>query len=212
MYAPNLQTIQEVQVSYQEDTNPEITTKSINQQLAYNDVATNEWKATRKEMRKSEYTGQITQLNSNILLTQITLPPTLFLTSTRYNYAQYQTTPLLPYPTPPRESRDPNQPIANFRCIRGPIFWVTPAIITFSDNNPLPFISQSNCNLTLVRYEILTKNSLIKTLIIIQSAKIIEQFFTALTLWRVKRKEQEEGYLNYFFDSLSYSKTMRKKV
>ncbi|KOX77663.1 hypothetical protein WN51_09328 [Melipona quadrifasciata] len=34
------------------------------------------------------------------------------------NY-QYQTTPLLleVYPTPPHESRDPNQPIANFRCI-----------------------------------------------------------------------------------------------
>ncbi|KOX73222.1 Ras-GEF domain-containing family member 1B [Melipona quadrifasciata] len=33
--------------------------------------------------------------------------------------AQYQTTPLLleVYPTPPSESRDPNQPIANFRCI-----------------------------------------------------------------------------------------------
>ncbi|KOX78909.1 hypothetical protein WN51_08668 [Melipona quadrifasciata] len=33
--------------------------------------------------------------------------------------AQYQTTPLLlaVYPTPPHESRDPNQPIANFRCI-----------------------------------------------------------------------------------------------
>ncbi|KOX78273.1 26S proteasome non-ATPase regulatory subunit 1 [Melipona quadrifasciata] len=33
--------------------------------------------------------------------------------------AQYQTTPLLleVYPTPPRESRDSNQPIANFRCI-----------------------------------------------------------------------------------------------
>ena len=38
----------------------------------------------RKEMRKKGiYTGQITQLNSNILLTQITLSPTLFLTSTR---------------------------------------------------------------------------------------------------------------------------------
>ncbi|KOX74099.1 hypothetical protein WN51_14179 [Melipona quadrifasciata] len=33
--------------------------------------------------------------------------------------AQYQTTPLLleVYTTPPRESRDPNRPIANFRCI-----------------------------------------------------------------------------------------------
>ncbi|KOX69682.1 hypothetical protein WN51_04964 [Melipona quadrifasciata] len=33
--------------------------------------------------------------------------------------AQYQKTPLLleVYPTPPHESRDPNQPIANFRCI-----------------------------------------------------------------------------------------------
>ncbi|KOX80806.1 hypothetical protein WN51_03868 [Melipona quadrifasciata] len=33
--------------------------------------------------------------------------------------AQYQTTPLLleVYATPPHESRDPNQPIANFRCI-----------------------------------------------------------------------------------------------
>ncbi|KOX70734.1 hypothetical protein WN51_02158 [Melipona quadrifasciata] len=33
--------------------------------------------------------------------------------------AQYQTTPLLldGYPTPPNESHDPNQPIANFRCI-----------------------------------------------------------------------------------------------
>ncbi|KAK1122607.1 hypothetical protein K0M31_009051 [Melipona bicolor] len=54
---------------------------------------------------------------------------------------ELQATPLLleVYATPSRESRDPNQPIANFRCIsvapEGPIFWVTPAKITFSDKN-----------------------------------------------------------------------------
>ncbi|KOX77731.1 hypothetical protein WN51_10520 [Melipona quadrifasciata] len=39
--------------------------------------------------------------------------------------------------TPTRESRDPNQPIANFRCIsvapEDPIFWIIPAKITVSD-------------------------------------------------------------------------------
>ncbi|KOX76629.1 hypothetical protein WN51_11263 [Melipona quadrifasciata] len=51
-----------------------------------------------------------------------------------HKIVQYQTTPLPleVYSTPPRESRDPNQPIANFRCIS-----VAPeeaTKITFSDN------------------------------------------------------------------------------
>ncbi|KOX79765.1 hypothetical protein WN51_11375 [Melipona quadrifasciata] len=48
--------------------------------------------------------------------------------------AQYQTTPLLleVYPTPSHESRDPNQPIANFRCIS-----VAPEEVRFSGLPPL---------------------------------------------------------------------------
>ncbi|KOX75416.1 hypothetical protein WN51_12866 [Melipona quadrifasciata] len=48
--------------------------------------------------------------------------------------AQYQTTPLLleVYPTPPDESREPNQPIANFRCIS-----VAPEEARFSRLSPL---------------------------------------------------------------------------
>ncbi|KOX67960.1 hypothetical protein WN51_07940 [Melipona quadrifasciata] len=46
-------------------------------------------------------------------------------------------TPTRGLPKLPRESRDPNQPIANFRCIsvapEGPIFWVSPAKITDVD-------------------------------------------------------------------------------
>ncbi|KOX74076.1 hypothetical protein WN51_14156 [Melipona quadrifasciata] len=48
----------------------------------------------------------------------------------------YQTTPLLleVYPTPTHESRDPDQPIANFRCISVAPEEVPLARITFSDN------------------------------------------------------------------------------
>ncbi|KOX77594.1 hypothetical protein WN51_09258 [Melipona quadrifasciata] len=68
--------------------------------------------------------------------------------------AQYQTTPLLleVYPTSPRESRDPNQPIANFRCINvapDPIFWVIPTKITFSD--------KKKENLEALPYEVANK-------------------------------------------------------
>ncbi|KOX75922.1 hypothetical protein WN51_12352 [Melipona quadrifasciata] len=52
--------------------------------------------------------------------------------------AQYQTTPLLleVYATPPDESRDPNQPIANFRCIS-----VAPEEARFSGLPPFDIVS-----------------------------------------------------------------------
>ncbi|KOX78104.1 hypothetical protein WN51_09463 [Melipona quadrifasciata] len=52
--------------------------------------------------------------------------------------AQYQTTPLLleVYATPPHESRDPNQPIANFRCIS-----VAPEEARFSGLPPVKSLS-----------------------------------------------------------------------
>ncbi|KOX70805.1 hypothetical protein WN51_02229 [Melipona quadrifasciata] len=55
--------------------------------------------------------------------------------------AQYQTTPLLleVYPTPPYESRDPNQPIANFRCIS-----VAPEETRFSGLPPLKSVIKSS--------------------------------------------------------------------
>ncbi|KOX75903.1 hypothetical protein WN51_12333 [Melipona quadrifasciata] len=55
--------------------------------------------------------------------------------------AQYQTTPLLleVYATPPGESRDSNQPIANFRCIS-----VAPEEARFSGLPPLKSLSFSD--------------------------------------------------------------------
>ncbi|KOX77216.1 hypothetical protein WN51_10306 [Melipona quadrifasciata] len=62
---------------------------------------------------------------------------------------QYQTTPLLleVYPTPLHESRDSNQPIANFRCIS-----VAPEEVRFSGLPPLKSFSvtQSHC----LRFEV----------------------------------------------------------
>ncbi|KOX77161.1 hypothetical protein WN51_10251 [Melipona quadrifasciata] len=53
--------------------------------------------------------------------------------------AQYQTTPRLleVYATPPHESRDPNQPIANFRCIS-----VAPEEVLFHFRSELKLINQ----------------------------------------------------------------------
>ncbi|KOX77675.1 hypothetical protein WN51_09340 [Melipona quadrifasciata] len=66
--------------------------------------------------------------------------PRLYFTTSRRkkNKAQYQTTPFLleVYATLPRESRDPNQPIANFRCIS-----VAPEGARFSGLPPLKSLS-----------------------------------------------------------------------
>ncbi|KOX76173.1 hypothetical protein WN51_11913 [Melipona quadrifasciata] len=88
----------------------------------------------------------------------------IFVTWGRYGkgaIAQYQTTPLLleVYATPPRESRDPNQPIANFRCIsvapeEARFSWVTSAKITLSDKI---FLTLSDLEIVKIHVAMITQ-------------------------------------------------------
>ncbi|KOX68457.1 hypothetical protein WN51_03943 [Melipona quadrifasciata] len=70
--------------------------------------------------------------------------------------AQYQTTPLLleVYATPPCESRDPNQPIANFRCIS-----VAPEEARFSESPPLKSLSNIFEQMNINTYFLLTTDN-----------------------------------------------------
>ncbi|KOX72335.1 hypothetical protein WN51_01433 [Melipona quadrifasciata] len=82
---------------------------------------------------------QLVQLRSALHVVNILYLPCEYKTANLQSaIAQYQTTPLLleVYATPPHGSRDPNQPIANFRCIS-----VAPEEARFSVLPPLKSLS-----------------------------------------------------------------------